>query len=152
MAFSPESVNPLRALHRAPQGREPSPSAPTRGGRPAPLRLGRAVPPRRPRPPNPHRAAPREPHGAGNRDALPGSNRRVLPTDSAPPLVGPDLRGGIRHGGPPAARATLQVRGEPLPDHVWERPDAPPPASAGPHRGAHDRPHSPPRRGQRNRG
>src|SRR2546427_5425741 len=138
MAFSPESVNPLRALHRAPQWRESTSSAPTRGGRPAPLRLGRAVPPRRPRPPNPHRAAPREPHGARNRDALPGSNRRVLPTDPAPPLVGPDLRGGVRHGGPPAARATLQVRGEPLTNHGWERPDAPPPASTERHTSEHD--------------
>src|SRR5256712_9919663 len=118
----------MPALHRAPQWRDSTPSAPTRGGRLAPLRLGRAVPPRRPRPPNPHRAAPREPHGPGNRDALQGSNRRVLPTNPPPPLVGPDLRGGIRHGGPPAARADLQVPREPLPDPASERPDAPPPA------------------------
>src|SRR2546427_11477381 len=107
MAFTQESVNPLRAHHRAPQWRESTPSAPTRGGRPAPLRLGRAAPPRRPRPPNPHRATPREPHGARNRDALPGSDPRRLPTDPPPPLGGPDLRGRIRHRGPPAARTTV---------------------------------------------
>src|SRR2546425_1766410 len=62
---------------------------------------------RRSRAPASHCTAQREPDRAGDRDPVPRADCRLLPPHPTARLAGPDLRSGVRHGGPAEARAPL---------------------------------------------